>query len=171
MRLLLIALAFVVSGVFAAEPSEAVVKSCLRGEAVSTKVSYRALPNQEVLSQDNYKPGYNAIYYVEIGGNEIGYAEGVNKQAIIYADRLYPLESAIVIKSDGIQLKATQFNPNLAEWGQIREQKNHYLCVSFNFDGLGRSGSYQKVRGGYLLDMGKRNRKLYYDVLLLESEN
>ena len=29
--------------------------------------------------------------------------------------------------------------------------KERYLCVSFNFEGLGRSGNFQNVRGGYLL--------------------
>lgn len=169
MKPLLTALAFVVSGAFAAEPSDAVVRTCLGAEAVSSKVSYRTLPNQEVLSQEGYKPGYNASYYVDIGGKDIGYAEGQNRQAIIYSGTLYPLESAIAIKGHDSQHAAVQFNPYLAEWGRIREHKNRYLCVSFNFDGLGRSGSYQNVRGGYLLDVGTRNRRLYFGVALLHE--
>ncbi len=171
MKPLLIALTFVANGAFATEPSDAVVKSCLGGEAVSSKLAYRPLRTQEVLSQDEYKPGYNATYYVEIDGKDIGYAEGESNHAIIYYGRLYPLNSAIAINENYNQQETIQFNPYLAEWSFIQEKRNLYLCTSFNFDGIGRSGNYQKVRGGYFLEVSRKKRKLYFGMLMLQSKN
>ena len=169
MRQLLFALAFVASGTFAATPSEEVIQSCLGAHAATAKVTYRALPSQEVFSQDDYKLGYDAPYYIQVGGQDIGYAEGENKQALIYFGKLYPLASSIDESQHGIG--PTSFNPYLAEWGTVSDARHRYLCVSFNFDGLGRSGQYQSVRAGYLLDIRTRARKLYFVVHTLEPKN
>lgn len=42
--------------------------------------------------------------------------------------------------------------------------KERYLCVSFNFEGLGRSGNFQNVRGGYLLSISpaKGSQRLFF---------
>lgn len=169
MRQLLFVLALVANGTCAATPSEEVIQSCLGAHAANTKVSYRTLPNQEVFSQDDYKLGYHAPYYVQVDGRDIGYAEGKNKQALIYFGELYPLESAFTSPEQGIG--PTSFNPHLAEWGTVSDARHRYLCTSFNFDGLGRSGQYQNVRAGYLLDVGARNKKLYFFVRTLRPEN
>lgn len=47
-------------------------------------------------------------------------------------------------------------NPYEAVWGEAREGKKSYICATFNFDGLGKSGSFQNVRGLYLIDRNAR---------------
>lgn len=55
------------------------------------------------------------------------------------------------------------FDPYTAQWGEVRHGRNRYLCITFNFPGLGQSGSFQNVRGLYLIDVGKPP-KFYYTV-------
>ena len=47
------------------------------------------------------------------------------------------------------------FVPYTALWGEARYRKHLYLCITFNFEGLGKSGSFQNVRGTYAVDLGK----------------
>ncbi len=47
-------------------------------------------------------------------------------------------------------------------YGIAREGAKSYLCVTFNFDGLGESGAYQNIRGLYLIDRTSRPFKAYY---------
>jgi hypothetical protein len=56
----------------------------------------------------------------------------------------------------------------LAMWGYVHEGKQRLLCVNFNFDGIGRSGSFQNVHGLYLMPIRASKKKkpdLYYGVL------
>lgn len=56
------------------------------------------------------------------------------------------------------------FAPSLADWSMVMDGKERYLCVSFNFEGLGRSGNFQNVRGGYLLSISpaKGSQRLFF---------
>jgi hypothetical protein len=51
----------------------------------------------------------------------------------------------------------------LADWSLIQENGKQYLCVSDQFDGVGRSGSFQKARYGYLLETAKKGRLFFFD--------
>ena len=55
-----------------------------------------------------------------------------------------------------------EFSPALASWSKVKNAGGTFLCVNFNFDGLGHSGSFQKFKGAYLLGMGRGKDKLYY---------
>jgi hypothetical protein len=149
------------SCVQASVPSKAAVLSCLSGHSTSTQILLRELPTNEILSQDNYSSGYNATYYFKSNGKDIGYAERSGNYGLIFSGVIYPLGSAKPLLQTTRQPIA--FTPYLADWSIVTEAHSKYLCVSFNFDGLGRSGSYQKVRGGYLLSTGlSRMRRLYF---------
>lgn len=54
-----------------------------------------------------------------------------------------------------------EFEPYKADWGEVVVGKRRYICISFNFDGIGRSGSYQNVRGIYLIEPKERGRAYY----------
>lgn len=149
----------------AAEPSSTAMRSCLLGRSISPHVAVRELPNHEILSQDAYRAGYDAPYYFKVNGKDIGYAERGDNYGIIFSGNIYPLKSARRLLSTDAQ--PMSFNPNLADWNTVTEANRQYLCVSFNFDGLGRSGSFQNVRGGYLLSIKAANHAntLYFVVM------
>jgi hypothetical protein len=48
------------------------------------------------------------------------------------------------------------FTLTLTDWSMVKQGSHRYLCVNFNFDGLGRSGSFQKVHGLYRYDTSPR---------------
>ncbi|HDR9484929.1 TPA: hypothetical protein QDC20_005596 [Burkholderia aenigmatica] len=146
---------------WAASPGESLVKSCLLAQSVSQSVAIEGINTHEVSQEDAYAAGYNASYLVKHDRVDVGYAEGKSTQALIYSGKLYRLPTAMPIGNNG-GIKPAAFNPALAEWSIAREGRQRYLCVSFNFDGLGRSGSFQNVRGGYLLD--SVSRVLYFFV-------
>ncbi|WP_175965816.1 hypothetical protein [Burkholderia sp. BCC0322] len=151
-----------VSGIgWAAPPGDGLVKSCLMAQSVSPSIAIQGINTHEVSQEGDYADGFNASYVVKHEGADVGYAEGKSTQALIYAGKLYRLSAAIPVGNNG-GIKPTAFNPALAEWSMATVGRQRYLCVSFNFDGLGRSGSYQNVRGGYLLNA--KTKDLYFVV-------
>jgi len=145
---------------FSAVPSKAVQSSCLVGEATSTAVNVVELARNLISEQENYADGYDAVYYFLDGKTEIGYGEKSGKGGVIYAGKIYPIEHAKVISMP--HSKPSEFSPALASWNRVRDASGAYLCVNFNFDGIGRSGSFQNFKGGYLLRIGRGRDKLYY---------
>jgi hypothetical protein len=75
--------------------------------------------------------------------------------------KLYRLSKAIAL-GEVHGIKPGEFDPALAQWSIATEGAQQYFCVSFNFDGLGRSGSFQNVLGGYLLNT--RTKEMYFVV-------
>lgn len=150
------------SSVVAAEPSKEAIFSCLLGRSISPQTSLVEFAGNEILTQDNYQPGYEASYYFQVEGIDIGFAQNGKKVALIYDGSLYSLKNARLVL--GTKVKPSSFAPDLADWSQVRDRSGEYLCVSFNFEGLGRSGSFQYVRGGYLLSLSneKRSRELFF---------
>ncbi|WCM21158.1 hypothetical protein NDK50_06805 [Paraburkholderia bryophila] len=146
---------------WATSPSENLIKSCLQARAVAPSVTIQNINVSEVFQEDDYAEGFNAGYLFKYKGVDIGYAERKSENALIYSGKIYQLSSSIPIGNNG-EVKPTSFNPTLAQWSVIKEGKHHYFCVGFNFDGLGQSGSFQNVHGGYLLNL--KNRDLYFAV-------
>jgi hypothetical protein len=144
----------------AALPSRAVIYSCLSARPVATSVKWQAFTTTEINSQDDYKDGFDAKYYIISEGVEIGYAEKGDNKAIVYAGRLYPISQAY--RLPGFNVRPTELNPYSAEWGMVKDKSGEFLCVSFPFGNLGRSGSFQKNRSAYLLSLGgKREGNIY----------
>ena len=75
----------VAPSVQAVEPSKAAIYSCLLGRSISPTVALSELPAHDILSQDDYRYGYNARYYFKVGGKDIGYAEKGDRYGIIFA--------------------------------------------------------------------------------------
>lgn len=145
----------------AAPPGENLIKSCLQAQSVASSVTIRNIDVEEASQEDRYADGFNASYVFEYEGADTGYAEKKSDQALIYFGKLYRLSKSIPIgNNDGV--KSTAFNPTLAQWSLAKDGHQQYLCVSFDFDGLGQSGSFQSVRGGYLLNSKTKN--LYFVV-------
>lgn len=155
-------IAMVVCEARAAEPSRNAIISCLSASSTSASVKWRALPTEEINSQDAYRDGYDATFYIIEAGMEIGYAEQGAAKGIIFDSKIYPLTGARALV--GFSVRPTELNPYTAEWGMVTDASGKYLCVSFPFGGLGQSGTFQKNRSAYLMPFVAANkpRVLYY---------
>jgi hypothetical protein len=149
-----------VSIAHAAEPSKQVIYSCLSGEPINSSIKVVDIKSDEITGEDDYIKGYKANFF-DYKGIEIGYAESEKGNGIVYSKKLFPLKSAQhLLHSD---TAVDEINIYLASFSIISDTKSRYLCVSDNLDGIGRSGSFQNVRYGYLLSLSK-TRKLYFAV-------
>jgi hypothetical protein len=140
---------------YGAQPNEDLVKSCVLARSFVPSVSIRSLDAHEVTKEADYAEGFDATYLFTYRGADIGYAERKADKALVYLNRLYRLSAAIPV-GDNRGTNPGAFDPALAEWSIVKEGKQAFFCVSFNFDGLGQSGSFQQVRGAYLLDVTTR---------------
>lgn len=146
-----------------AAPSEDIVKSCLSSTA-GGGVSRTAIETGSIYLEDDYQPGYRAEYLL-YGGMEIGSAKSRRGDALLYRGRLYPLRRAVKLPQTRSRERPA-IQVALADWSLIRENGKQYLCVSDQFDGIGRSGSFQKARYGYLLETWKKGRLFFFDGLV-----
>jgi hypothetical protein len=157
MRWLSVLFAFAPAMAFAL-PSGAVVKSCLENQA-QPGVTVTDIPTHEINQEDAFRPGY-AAEYVLFNGAKVGIATSKRGVALLYRGRLYPVAKATILPGT----KAAQpeeIRVELASWAWLKEGGRQYLCVADNFDGIGRSGSFQKIRYGYVLEV-RSGGKLYY---------
>lgn len=146
-----------------ATPSEDIVKSCLTATA-RNGVSLTTIETRDFYLQDNYQPGYQAEYLL-FRGMEIGVAQSRRGGALIYRGTLHPLRRATALPQTRAKRRPA-IQVALAEWSLIRGGGKQYLCVSDQFDGIGRSGSFQKVRYGYLLETRKQGNLFFFDGLV-----
>lgn len=130
-------------------PPSDVIESCLQARATTKAVTVTPMPNNEVYRQDDYADGFNATYYFTFQGQDVGYAERGDEHALIVAGKLEPLSKAR--RMPGATSSPPHFNPHLADWLFLSARGRDYICASFNFDGIGRSGSFQRVRGAYVI--------------------
>jgi hypothetical protein len=140
-------------------PSKAAIYSCLSAYAVSPSVTWQDLPTNEIYSQNDYKDGFDATYYIIATGTEIGYAEKGEAKAILYDRELFPVARAR--RLHGFGTRPSELNPRMAEWGTVADKSGRFLCVSFPFGALGQSGSFQKYRSAYLMSLGRGAHILY----------
>lgn len=133
-------------------PSQAVVKSCLEA-GPQPGVGVVEIPTREINQEDDYRPGYSAEYTV-FNGAAVGFATSKKSGAIIYHGRLYPITKAILLPGSK-DVSRPLVHIELASWMMLKGDGLQYLCASDNFDGVGRSGDFQKIRYGYILEVRK----------------
>lgn len=150
-----------------ARPSPAVVDTCLRTESASSKVRYIPIAADAFQVTEDEEAGETEIA-LKYGKDTVGTWEAKTPQAfgLLFNGKKTPL--ARVTRLDKTTVPAA-FNPYEAIWGEAREGRNSYICATFNFDGLGKSGSFQNVRGLYLIDRHARNGATYYTLGNIEA--
>ena len=161
-RLYLLPLSCLIAfNVHARMPSKMAILSCLAAQAMSPSVKWRLIATDKIYSEDDYKDGFNATYYIILKGKQIGYAEKGENKAILYGDEIFPVARARMLP--GFEVRPTELNPHAAEWATVTDGTGSYLCVSFPFGDLGKSGNFQKNRSAYLMAVGQGNggRVLY----------
>ncbi|MBP1205234.1 hypothetical protein JOD97_003276 [Duganella sp. 1411] len=142
-------------------PSKVATVSCLAAQAMSSSVKWQPISTAEIYSEDDYKDGFNATYFIILNGKQVGYAERGEDKAILYGDEIFLVARARMLP--GFDVRPTELNPFLADWATVTDGSGSYLCVSFPFGDLGQSGSFQKNRSAYLMAIGhgKGRRVLY----------
>ncbi len=147
--------------VHAKMPSKMAILSCLAARSISPSVKWQPISTDNIYSEDDYKDGFNATYYIILNGKQVGYAEKGENKAILYGDEIFPVARARLLPS--FEVRPTELNPYAAEWATVTDGTSSYLCVSFPFGDLGKSGSFQKNRSAYLMAVGhgKGRRVLY----------
>ncbi|MEM5429458.1 hypothetical protein, partial [Cupriavidus oxalaticus] len=131
---------------FASGPPLKVIESCLAFDAMSPTVSIEE-PDEPGVVDDGFMRGYSTFTYRR-KGKVFGYAANKGKQTdkIVFGSQARPISSAKPVDN----VKPERLSTTLAEFGVIHYRSKAYMCISSNFDGIGRSGSYQNVRFGYI---------------------
>jgi hypothetical protein len=152
---------------YAAKPSAEVVNACLQGESRGRAI-WTTIATNEVGSDDDFRGGYKATLFTA-DGRDVGYAEKDGRDGLIWRRTIVPLRRAVPL--DHPPETPSTFTPLLADWSTIKQGSQRFICVNFNFDGLGRSGSFQKIHGLYLMGIpqrGKATPVLFYGVRRIE---
>lgn len=158
-----LSVAVMAASAHAAKPSADVVDACLLGESRG-HATWTAIATDEVGRDDDFRGGHKATLF-RAHGRDVGYAEKGGRDGLIWGRAIVPLKHAVPL--DQPPETPSAFTPLLADWSTIQQGPQRFLCVNFNFDGLGRSGSFQKVHGLYLMRIpphGKSKPALYYGV-------
>jgi hypothetical protein len=145
-----------------AHPSTAIVDSCLRTESATRDVRYTAIDTGafEVIEDEDAKKTATVLHH---GKDTVGTWEGTRPMAfgLVFNGKETSLKR--IIRLDKEQAP-TAFSPYEAVWGIAEDGKKSYICATFNFDGLGKSGRFQNVRGSYLIERSKRAKVPFYAV-------
>lgn len=147
------------TGAADASPNKKITDSCLSAEPSSTDVSYVDLsPSSFYVEEDKVRKIESRTMLHRNQSFGIWEKPGSSQFGLVVAGRHVPV--AEVIKLGGAA--PSSFTPYTAQWGEVRDAKEDYLCITFNFEGLGQSGSFQNIRGVYLFDLTHRPAAIYY---------
>jgi hypothetical protein len=146
--------------VSAAVPSQQIIHGCLKTESVSNGHYDDISPRNFTVDEDEFRNRTSKT--ISHRRNTVGIWESMDSEAfgLVYNTTFIPSAKIIKLGSE----PPTPFIPFTAKWGEARQGKSRYVCITFNFEGLGQSGSYQNIRGLYLIEVSKRPPKFYYMV-------
>lgn len=147
-------------------PSEAVIQACLHLQA-SHGVRYRVIATNRQYVEEDAEGTYVATSFRD-HGQKLGYMQRQTGHGLIWGQREIALANAHPL--DAQANAPSEFTPGLAMWAYVQEARQRYLCINFNFDGLGQSGSFQRVHGLYLMPIPAsktQGLQLFYGVRLL----
>jgi hypothetical protein len=134
-----------------AAPSEQVIDSCLKTEAVRGALYTQISPDTFTVDEDDsHKRTSTTLAHRR---HRLGIWESTESEdfGLVFNTSIIPRAKIIKIGSDA----PVAFSPYTAQWGEARYGKKSYLCITFNFPGLGESGSFQNIRGLYVIDVSK----------------
>jgi hypothetical protein len=145
-----------------ATPRSAVVNACLRTASESTDIRYTLIEAGafEVMEDISSRKTVTILRHENdaVGIWQRGKAATFG---LFFNGEEIPLMQVIRLDKENAP---SSFNPYEAIWAIARDGKKSYICATFNFDGLGKSGSFQNVRGVYLIERSKHAKGPYYKV-------
>jgi hypothetical protein len=159
-RLFLLTLTLASTAAVARPPRE-VVEACVRADPERSAPRYTDLPARHFFETQE-DGSDNVTTTIRYGKEEIGIWErpAVRQSGLVYNGRRVTLDDVTRLSGE----RPEPFTPYLAMWGIVKAGARSYICITFNFDGLGQSGSFQSVRGVYLFERHARSFRPFYTV-------
>jgi hypothetical protein len=160
MKALFVAFIILVSaGPVDASPSKQITDSCLKTETIPGDTTYKDLsPSSFYVEEDSDR---NIVSKTILHRNQyFGMWERTSSDefGLVLNDREVPVAEVKTLNGK----PPTIFVPYTSWWGEVRNAKEAYLCITFNFGGFGESGSFQNVRGVYIFDLNRQPASIYY---------
>lgn len=143
---------FLLSAAAFAQVPDSVVNSCLTLEAIDDSVVYERLDDGVGELSDDALPGYMTLTY-EHDGVAYSYAKkhrGLN-DLLMLGSRKVEIQKARRLGNE----KPMRFDATKSMFGLVHYRGHEYFCLTSNFEGLGRSGSFQNIRAAYLVPLSK----------------
>ena len=148
-----------------AQIPESVVRSCMLLESSGPDVQYSELESGGTISDDEIS-GYSLFSYAR-DDVMLGYAttnKGSRDLIVVGAMRV-PISRAERLGRERPQ----RIDSSKAVYSILTKAHKNYFCIASNFDGLGRSGSFQNVRQTYIAPLkiapsGSSMEAVYYGV-------
>jgi len=142
-------------------PGKEVTKTCVKAQSTSAGIAYDNIPVSRIDETGNEDTGTTQTT-IRFGREEMGTWETnvPDSFGIVYNGKQIFLDRVIRLSKE----EPAQFRTALARWGVVRTGSKSYICITFNFEGLGQSGSFQNVRGIYLIDRRAHPVKSFYAV-------
>jgi hypothetical protein len=143
------------------QPSKEVTKTCVKAGSTSPGVTYVAIPVTRIDETEDEDTGKTETT-IRLGPEQMGTWEtgSADSFGLVYNGKQISLDRVIRLSKE----EPAQFRTSLAQWGVVASGKRSYICVTFNFEGLGQSGSFQSVRGIYLIDRRAQPVRPFYTV-------
>jgi hypothetical protein len=131
-----------------------VINSCLKTESTRV-VRYAGVTPASFTTEDDAESKRTATTVMH-GRHKYGIWESTDSSefGLVYDSETIPETKIVRTGSDA----PAPFNLYTAQWGEAQYGKHRYLCITFNFEGLGQSGSFQNIRGTYAIDLQKSPR-------------
>jgi hypothetical protein len=115
-----------------------------------------------VISDDDL-PGYSLLSYRR-HGIKFGYATSLTRKndMIVVGNSHVDIMKAAALGGE----RPEPINGFKAIYGTVTYKGRAYFCVTSNFDGIGRSGTFQNVRAAYVAPLigNRKIKSLYYSV-------
>lgn len=140
-------------------PPQQIIQSCLKTESVGSAAYTNISPTHFSVEEDaDVKRTSTTLAYKR---HVLGMWKSTESEefGLMYGTKKIPVAKIVKVGSD----VPAAFTPTTAQWGEARFGRKQFLCITFNFAGLGQSGSFQNIRGLYLIEVGKPP-KFYYTV-------
>jgi hypothetical protein len=143
------------------QPSKEVTKTCVKAQSTSASVTYADIPVTRIDETEDEATGTTQTT-IRYGREEMGTWETSSPGSfgIVYNGKQILLDRVIRLSKEA----PAQFQTSLARWGVVKTGNKSYICITFNFEGLGQSGSFQNIRGIYLIDRKSHPERPFYTV-------
>lgn len=144
-----------------AQVPESIVRSCVLLESDETGVEYSEIDDRGTVSDDEIQ-GYSLFSYKH-RGMVFGYATANkgSRDLIVIGNQKTPILQAKKLGPD----RPRRIDSSKAVYSIITKDKKSYFCIASNFDGLGRSGSFQNLRQAYVAPLKIIHGNLITDVV------
>ena len=144
-----------------AKPTTEAIEACVKGESVGATASYTEIVVHEYNDAEDNESDKTVTTF-KYGKESIGIWQSAKPQrfGLTYNQKEVELDLITRLSSE----KPVPFDPYRAVWATIRSGPKSYVCIAFNFDGLGQSGTFQTVRGVYLFERKAPSFRPYYTV-------